>query len=154
MSEITSIIPSSIQAKVLSLPEDATVEQMAEARFLVDALKSFTRDMEHAIDERFLDIITKHGPVTIGDVRYYEGAKKTTKCVDVYGAVTALLSALGGDLETFCRDFLCGQPLKYGAAREPLGDDWNKFFKVEEEPKLCEGKPVRQLQKIDTRFIR
>lgn len=154
MNEITSIIPSSIQAKVLSLPEDATVEQMAEARFLVDALKSFTRDMEKAIDERFLDIIVKHGPVTIGEVRYYEGTKKTTKCVDVYGAVQALLNALGGDLGTFCRDYLCGQPLKYGAAREPLGGAWDRFFKVEEEPKLSEGKPVKQLQKIDTRFLK
>lgn len=142
-----------IAVAVRKIDATATVDDVAEALALLAGMKERIKDLEAELEERMVDYVSDHGSITIGETRYWVGPRKTTRCVNVPGAIQALLEATGGDFETFCT-FLSSQPLKHGACREPLGEQWPFYFQTQEELELKTGQPLKRLQKADTRFLK
>lgn len=142
-----------LQDEVLTITTRDHVERVSVLLDRVKAAKDLIRQIEQYLTEKMIEYIDANGEITIGDVRYYVGPKKITKCIDVPGAVAALLIASEGDFGKLC-EFFTSQPLKYGACKEPLGDQWDQFFRVEEVQDLKEGKPKKALQSVNTKFLR
>jgi len=118
-------------------------------------MKAAIREAEAAFRAHLLEIIQETGrDIVVGDVRYYAGTKRETECVDVKGAIESALTVTGGDLDVVV-SMLCKDPIKPGAARGLLpAADFALLFKVVEKPELREGKAVKQLMSMDTRFVK
>lgn len=98
--------------------------------------------------------VEKNGEVTRGDVRYYVGTEKRTKCIDQKGTLTAVLDATGGDVDRLV-DCLAAGAFKSGATSRVLDEDtYSKLFKTEEVKDLKTGKPKRVLVAADPRFMK
>jgi hypothetical protein len=135
---------------------DCDDDHAREIVMAIDWLKSVTAELVQQRDAELAQRITVHGDLTMGDVRYYVGPVKTTKCTDTKGALEALMEATGGDWEKVV-SCLASQPIKHGAASKLLpAEVYEKLFVVESKQEIKEGKPtaVEKLQKIDTRFIK
>jgi hypothetical protein len=144
-----------IENQILAINDEATADHVADVLTRLDAYMQRGKALRETLEPLLTEWIKAHGELRIGEVRYYVGPKRTTKCIDVPGCVEALLIASGGDFGTLC-EFFASQPLKYGACKEPLGEAWAKFFNVvvEEELKDGEVKPVKKIQRVDERFIK
>ena len=130
--------------------KDVTAELLQK----MDALKQRTRELAARTEEIACGVIQLHGDIVIGDIRYYVGEEKRTKCIDKPGTLEAVLTAKCGDFGAVC-DMLASDPFKYGAVRTAIGDDaFNKLFTQDKVIDLKTGKPLRSLQKLDGRFIR
>ena len=118
-------------------------------------MKSAIREAEAAFKQRLLDIIRDTGrDIVVGDVRYYAGTKRETECVDVKGAIESALTVTGGDLDMLV-SLLCKDPVKPGAARAMLpASDFALLFRMVEKPVLKEGRPVKELLSVDTKFVK
>lgn len=130
----------------------ASKELVASMLGEIDRLKQITRELAYKVEEIACGVITQHGDIVIGEVRYYVGPEKTTKCISKGGTLEALLDAKGGDFEAVC-EMLSSDPFKYGAMRAAIGEEpFAKLFKTETKVDLKTGKPLRGLQKADGRF--
>lgn len=117
-------------------------------------LSELLRELKQLHEAKMIERIERDGPIVAGDIRWYVGAKKMTRCSDVPATVEALLTATGGDLTRFSEHLSSGA-VKYGAARQTLpADEYGRLFVTTEEPELKEGKPTKVLQKINTAFLR
>lgn len=86
------------------------------------------------------------------EVRYYAGARKTTKARDQAAVLTALLEATGGDLGRVAEHLASGA-WKPGACGKTLPPErMDELFETKVAQELCEGKPRVRLNRIDTRF--
>lgn len=149
----TEITTTNLEADVLAVTPETDRDQVLELMNRVKAAKELIKQIDQYLTEKLIEYIDANGEITFGDVRYYVGPKKITKCIDVPGAVEALLIASNGDFGKLC-EFFASQPLKYGACKEPLGDQWDQFFRVEEVMDLKEGKPKKALQSVNTKFLK
>lgn len=141
-----------IRSRVVLLSPDAPVDAVADVLTRLEYAAKYLRDMRSQAEERILEYVTENGPVEIGDVRYFAGVEKTTVCKDTKGATEAILSASGGDLDTFCSQ-LTTNPFKYGAVKLLIGQErWLDFFEVRERAALKDGKPEKKLIAINTKF--
>lgn len=139
-----------IQSDGLAINPDTPVEVIADVLNRLQVIKQRAREAEALIEERLVERIKESGPFVVGTTKYYVGVKRTTRCVDVPGALDALLAATGGDWSALAQ-LLAAQPVKHGAARGVLDEaTWGRLFKVEEADTLKEG----ELQKADTRFLK
>jgi hypothetical protein len=135
-----------------SIETDSPVEAVLEAMDRVAALKEQTRLLAELLEARVIAWIETNGDIENGDVRYYVGPNKTTRCNDLRATLTALLDACGGDMQEVCRH-LSTSAFKPGACRETLAEsDYAELFITAETPDLKEGKPKRRVQKFDARF--
>lgn len=141
-----------IQTSILDIDDTASADHVAATITRLEAYIERGKELKVEMESALMRWITVNGEVQIGTVRYYVGTKKTTRCIDTAGAIERLLMLTSGDFEAVCA-CLASQPLKPGACREVMGDDWAKFFNVFEESDLKEGKPIKRVQKIDERFI-
>lgn len=142
-----------LEVSIVQCGEQTPVETLLQAGDQIARLGEFHRQVKQMWEAKMVEHINRHGPVEVGDVRYYVGTVKKTKCLDVPGTVEALLSRVEGDFGRFCEHLSTGA-VKYGAARETLApDDFDRLFVTEVEQDLKEGKPVKRLQKADQRFI-
>lgn len=126
-------------------------EVVAEAIGKVDALMRFARELRANCDRVVLEWVLLNGPLTVGDVKYYAGFRKVTKCQDNAAAVELLLTETGGDVQQLAA-CIASDGLKPGACREVLGPRFGEVFTTEERPELREGKPVKGLLKANTKF--
>jgi hypothetical protein len=143
-----------VERQILTIGENATVEQVQEAITRVDWFMGMAREMKAKLEQALIEYIEANGDITIGTVRYYVGHPKETKCVNVAGAVEALLQATGGDFEKVC-ECLSGSAVKPGATRKVLPEDvFAGLFETTEKVTLEEGKPKKAVQKIDTKYLK
>src|SRR5690554_3989402 len=141
-TELTTTNADKLEADVLLITPDSPDWTVAAVMDRLKAAEERLKQIKGFVTEKVIEWIEANGDLVIGDVRYYVGPKKITKCIDVPGAVAALLIASDGDFGKLC-EFFASQPLKYGACKEPLGDQWDQFFRVEEVIDLKEGKPKK-----------
>ena len=145
---------TAIETEVLAIGPATPIDRVANTIQMVDALMARAKEIKSHLEGVLIGYIEQNGELTIGTIRYYIGAKKTTKCQDVPATVEALLNAVGGDFQRFC-EHLSASSIKHGAARQTLTpEEYGRLFTTTEEPSLEEGKPRKQLQKVDTRFVR
>lgn len=133
----------------------ASREEVLNALNFMDALSEATRELKARLEAAAIKWIEANGELEFGDIRYYVGPNKTTKCLNLSGTLEALLTATGGDFEAVVR-CLSTSAFKHGACREALPEsEYNALFKTEEVMDLKEGKPKGpRLQKVNERFLK
>lgn len=140
---------------VLAVNEDTPAERIAAALNAVAWLKEQAAECQRLLDGALLERIVSTGrDVTVGTVRFYAGDDKDTTCTDPAGLLDALLQNSGGDLNGVVQNFFASDWAKYGAVRQADPALFERFFVVKVEPVLKEGKPVRRLQKLDTKYLK
>lgn len=120
-----------------------------EKRFseIVTAIKKLAGQAKIA----FLD---RHGEVVCGEVRYYNGVERKTRCVDQAAVAEAILNATGGDLGKL-NDCLASGAFKPGATSQVLDEaTYSRLFKTEEVPDMKTGKPRRVTHAVNQNFLR
>lgn len=163
----TGIVPDirqRIELAVLSVEPGIDLEAVQMAWTILRALKEFVRDNEERLKKRTILYIKANGAFMIGDERFYVGAEKETKCIDVKGATMALLGATGeiidpasGEVLDFERlvDCLSSNAFKPATAVKALGAASANFFETKMKDKLKrDGKEWSELQSINTRFLK
>lgn len=141
-------------ASVTAIGPDAPVESVVETICLIDGMMSRIKDLKAQLESRAVEWIKANGEFAIGDVRYYVGTPKVTKCRDVRGAVESVLELTGGDLGRLV-DCLASGALKHGTVRKLMDElgataRFDELFDVTYDEALKEGK----LQKADVKFLK
>jgi hypothetical protein len=117
---------------------------------LVPRAKALRADLE----ARAVDWIEANGDLVFGDMRYTAGHRSFTKCVDVPRGVEALLTVVGGEPAGLAA-YLKSDPFRYGSCRSALSPaEYVRVFRTECRVVLRDGRPVRQLRRVDDRFRR
>ena len=133
----------------------ASKEQVLFALNFMDTLAEATRLLKSRLEAAAIKWIQENGELEYGDIRYYVGPNKTTKCLDAGKTLEALLSATDGDFEAVVR-CMSSSAWKHGACREALPPAvYENLFRTEEVMDLKEGKPKGpRLQKVNERFLK
>jgi hypothetical protein len=133
---------------------EATPHQVLEAMEFVVTLAFVTNELKKRMEEAAIKWIQANGDLVDGEIRYYVGPNKSTKCLDLPGTLRALLEVSGGDLDAVV-EVLSSGAFKPGKAREVLGERADGLFETKETTDLKTGKATGpRLQKSDPRFIR
>lgn len=131
---------------VLKINENCTVDQLVELMNTVQVFVDRAKDVGRALEDQIIEWCKVNGDLEHPNGnRYYCGTVTKTKCISVATTLKRLLALSELPLEDFCSAFLSSQPIKYGAAREPLGDEWGEHFSVEVVEDLKTGKPKKRL---------
>jgi hypothetical protein len=139
---------------IIPITPTSSIEQIADNLGKLKALAERARELKRQFDEQLLEYIEANGDVTIGEVRYYAGYEKETKCVNVPGALTSLMIHAGGDVEVFC-GALAANAIKHGAAKKILPpDEYDLYFVTSLKPDLKEGKPVKKVLAVKPEFCK
>jgi hypothetical protein len=139
---------------LIPITPTSSIEQIADNLGKLKALAERARELKRQFDEQLLEYIEANGDVTIGEVRYYAGYEKETKCVDVSSALLSLLDATGGSLR-YLADTLSSQPIKHGAAKKLLSPAvYDELFVTSLKPDLKEGKPVKKVLAVKPEFCK
>jgi alkylated DNA nucleotide flippase Atl1 len=154
MSELASAqdITGLLQRLELVTEETPIEEVINLVGLMDDAKRRLAEAREQAWAALHLKVEQAGGSFTFGDIRYYVGVEKKTKCRAVGRCLEALLTVSGGDWDAVV-DCLSANAIKYGAAKKALGGQFDNHFEVIEVPDLKEGKPERKLKAINTKFI-
>lgn len=147
MSELLAI-----RSTVASITTESDAASVADAWQTVERFRRDAKAIADQFEAQLLSWCETHPEgITIGDIRFYAGRKKKTWCADVKGALAAILEANNYDLDAVVTA-LASQPFADGRAKALVGDDAPKFWKSEDVPDLKEGKPVRELKQVNTRW--
>lgn len=153
MSELLSLatVENDIILLTPLVPKDIVLQAMERVHFL----KKEAKRLDDLFEQFAIEWIRSNGDLVVNDtVRYYVGATKTTKCVDVPETIKALLNATDGDFGKLCETLSSGC-IKHGAAKKILSEeDFTKLFITSSSDNLEEGKPDKKLKKIDTKFVK
>ena len=129
-----------------------TQDEVVKALDLRSNLKAFVRELDGQIEAAVIRWINQNGEIEVGDVRYYVGTEKTTKCVDPRRAIEAIFDAVGADFDSFLST-LVSQPFKPATTRTVVGDDVaDSLFVTSTQEDVKTGKPRKRLQVVDSRF--
>ncbi len=151
---MSDIIQSTRNSIDRLLEADATSEDFLIAQAVLARVGEIYRELKEKVEAASIDFIERKGQVEDGEIRYYVGVNKTTKCKHLGLTCKALLDAVGGDVETMVT-LLSTAAFKPGACREVLGDDWQKYFETEETKDLKTGAPShKRLKKTNERFLK
>ena len=142
-----------VETELTTLGDYPDIERMAELRAKIDFLKEFTKRIAGRWDDMMLAIVQDKGDQVIGEIRYYAGVEKKTKCPDKAKGLETILECAGGDFGAVA-EMLASDPFKPGACKELLGERWGEVFQVIEKDELKEGKPSKKLVAVNERFIR
>jgi hypothetical protein len=139
--------------QAVSLSPNAPVEEVADLLGRLEVAGKAYREFKALCEERVLEYVSDHGPIDVGEIRYFAGTDKKTVCKDTRATAEAVLDATAGDLDAFCEQ-LGAQPWKYGALKTLLGQErWAQFFDVVEKVDLKTKKAEKKLLTINTRFL-
>ena len=132
---------------IITIPicEESTLEQVLETMNQIDIVLERAKEAKANFKADLLAWIQASKPFEFGGKKYFVGKKKKTKCVNVAACIESLLDKLDGDFDEFVQ-LLASQPIKHGAAREVLGDDWTIHFETTTED-------VLELKKIPTNLL-
>jgi len=159
MNEIQlSDAANQVELCIAELNDATDAERAAVAMDKVKLWIELGKALKAQLDEAMIRFIKTNGPVVIGPVRYYVGAKKSTKCRDVGETAKTMLELGGPEL---LRDVLSSGAFKYGECRKRLveigsPEQFERLFETTEEETLENGKPTKKdsLLAFDERFKR
>jgi hypothetical protein len=141
-------------AMVASLSPESSQDEVLDVLQRISVAKQAIKELEAMAEESAIQWIDQNGDIVVGDVRYYVGKTKTTKCVDVRATMDAALTATGGDVDAMT-ELLSSGAWKHGACRKVLSpDDYERLFITTEKPDLKTDEPKRSLQRVDQRFVK
>lgn len=142
-----------IEADTLALSPRLDPSQMLTVFNRVKFYEAEAKRIRKLCEQMFIEWITENGDLEAGNgIRYYVGADKKTKCVDVAATVESLLASVDGDFKRFC-EHLASDAIKHGAARKTLPPaDYDRLFKTEITPSLEEGKSKLKLMTANANF--
>ena len=143
-----------ILATIASLSPESPHDDVLDVLQRIAAAKQTINEMELLANDAAIQWIDANGDLVVGDVRYYVGVNKTTKCVDVRATMEAALTATGGDVDAMT-ELLGSGAWKHGACRKVLdADDFHRLFITTEKSNLKSDEPERSLQRVDQRFVK
>jgi hypothetical protein len=133
--------------------DDATSDDALTALAFIGRLKELTRELNASVEQGVMEWIIRNGDLVDGEIRYYIGPEKKTKCNSNRQTLEAVLESVGGDMDAMA-ECLASDAFKPGACRTILGDSFEQHFTTTTKDDLKTGKPVRKLQRVDQKFIR
>jgi hypothetical protein len=143
---------ATVESLILRVP-DSDVEQLAECIGKLKALKALVRELDRMFGEKMLERLDAHGPVEVGEVRYYAGYETETLSGDPTEVLTALLEATGGDIGTVA-GCLCSQPFNLKPCKSVLPEGvYYLLFTTVERKKAKEGKPQRKVLTANPKYM-
>ena len=125
--------------------EDATADTFMTVQHTLAGLKQLVAEYSALAAEASIEYVRRNGPVETDTERYYLGRTKTTRCRDTAAAVEAIFTASGGDIGTLV-GLLASQPLKHGACKGVLGEQWAEHFETTESDKV-------EVKRVDPRML-
>lgn len=136
-----------------SISIDAPADQVADVWNRWQAFKRLMAATDAGIKASVLEWCEARGSLNVGGgQRLYAGTKKETKCLDVRGALEALITETGGDIDAVAA-VLSSQPFKDAAAKVAAGPaKAAEFWRTAEVSDLKTGVAVRELKQIDDNF--
>jgi hypothetical protein len=143
-----------IESVVCGVNHELTEDQVAAAIDALETLSVKVREWKRLLDDGLRDWLeTNKRDLVIGSVRYYLAHPKETNCRSDKETLVSLLERFGP--EYVAEQFLAARWFKAGAIKAELEpDEFARLFDVVEKVKVEEGKPRKQVQKIDERFVR
>ncbi len=140
-TDITPITPAS------------SIEQIAHNKGILQAMKARIKELEALHEEQMREYITEHGPVEIGEIRYYLGNDKDCRSHSHGALLDLVMEKCGGDYEQ-ATTYLVSQPFKPGACRVLLGDAvFALYFDTTEKPYVREGKPTKRVLSVPLKLL-
>lgn len=156
-SDETSLVQATRQTLVnqlATLSTDSPKEQVLDVYDRVCLLKSLAKELAQMADAAMVEWIKANGEIEVGDLRYYVGKSKDTKCKDVRRTMESALNATGGDVDALV-GLLSSGAWKPGACRQVLPpEEYAECFHTVEVEDVKTGKPKVGLQKVNTAFIK
>ena len=138
--------------EVSELSLQASELEALEALNAVEVLYKAVREARKDFYDRLKGWIDEHGEIEFQGKRWYVGPnKKIERLVPLDDLAERVLSAVGGDLDAFCRCLSSGA-FKYGELREVLGEDWQQCFTEKIERDVKTGKPKRKVKSLQVGF--
>lgn len=137
---------------------NATAEQIVVLRDARDAARQFLRSVDGLIEDISIAFIEQHGPIECGEMRYVVAADKSYKPrMDPAGMTRAFLNLHGGDMDKLV-SYLSASAFRHGQLRKDLAEMrkpemFDEFYETVVR-KSVEGKPVKQVQQLNTKFVR
>lgn len=130
----------------------ASADDVLRALDFLKQLKEATAKANADMEAAVIGWINANGDLSDGQVRYYVGPNKTTKCLNVRTTLEAIFEAKDGDLDALM-DCLSSNPFKPATTIKLIGPRAEECFKTEEVMDLKTGKPKGdRLQKHDPQF--
>ena len=134
------------------LTNDLSVNHVLEIRERVAVAAARIREIREDLDRALIAYMAENGDIPLGDGRrLYTAVESTTRVRDKAAALEALVRACGGDVATLA-SYLTSQPIKHGAAKKLLGDDWGDHFLTETKKKAKGGAAKLTVREHDPRF--
>lgn len=155
---LSESVPARIVQSVLVMVDGRiSLNDLCEARLLIDATKQFCRESEEQWRAAALAEVKANGPFYIGSVKYFEDVDKVVKCRDTRKTLEAILVASKGD-QSAVEDCLSTSAFKPGKTRDLFAEKgmpelYEQCFEVKTVDKLGIEKP-KKLQEIDTKFLK
>lgn len=155
MKDIIPITTDAIELIEAGLADES---QVKAAMAFMEQLNRGVRELKDRLETATIAYIEKNGEIHDGDVRYYVGPNKSTKCTDVRETVRVVLEATGGDVDAVC-DCLSSGAFKPATTRKRLADAGmqeaaDRLFVTTETPDLKTGVVKKSVQKFDPRFVK
>jgi len=139
--------------RVLEVNEDTTHDHIRHMQDAVEAAVARVAEVRTVWTQALIEWINANGDLVVGDIRYYVGTSKTTKCIDKGQTLFNILDAAAGDLDSVAR-CLSANAWKPGECRGILkGELWDENFTVEPVMDLKTGKPKKQVNRVDSKFL-
>lgn len=115
-------------------------------------INAMVKALNDTLKAKIIEWIEQNGEVKCGDVRYYVGIEKATRCCDYKNTMIALLNATEGDLDRVVQCLASGA-FKPGATGLVLDDGiFRTLFTTEDVKDLKTGKSRKTIVKADPRF--
>lgn len=145
----------SLNTAIVTLAPDAPTELLLEFGDKLDSLQEKLKEMRRVWENHMIDRINAEGAIKNGDILYRVGYPPTTKCVNLAGAVEAVLTTVGGDFEAFCAH-LSANALKHGQCSKTLPPEkYAELFQTDRKAELqADEATPRRLSKTNLAFCR
>ena len=146
---------SIIDQTVISFGDDTPTDLLLDLGDRIAAARELVKEINRRWEAAMVERIDRDGPIKCGEILYRVGEPPKTTCLNLPGAVQAVLENVGGDFDLFCQH-LSANALKHGACSKTLPPDvYAALFHTEHEKKLQHDEATpRRLAKISLAFCR
>ncbi len=142
-----------IQNAIARIDPGTPMESVVVARDMLKTLMDRLKEMKREADEATVAWIEVNGPIEVGEMRTIAvNYEKDTTCIDVAGAVEAIVATDGG-FPALCGCLSTGA-MKHGAAKKVLSPaEYERLFKTRIKPVIKDGKTGKALAVINAAFL-
>lgn len=144
-----------LATEIVGTGEYTTTDLLLDYGDKIAAAKQVLREVEAEWERRMIERIDRDGPIKCGEILYRVGNPPKTTCLNLPGAVQAVLESVGGDFDVFCQH-LSANALKHGACQKTLPPErYAELFHVEREKELTKDEATpRRLAKLNLAYCR